>query len=334
MREIVFQKQNKAKWQELEGMLQNMKSVNADDLASKYVELTNDLSYAKTHYPKSHSHKYLNQLALQFHQAIYKNKKESGNRFIKFWTEELPLVIRQNHHFLLLSFLILALFTLMGVVSTAYDPNFVRLFLGDGYVDMTLENIKNGRPMDVYGHTREDAMFVMIALNNIMVGVRSYVSGMILYLGGPIIIPIPMLGTIYFAFVNGLMLGTFHTFLAQEGVFGEAVLSVWMHGTIEILTIVVKFAAGLLVGYSILFPKTFSRKESFIRGAKDGLKIIVGCTPLMFFAAIIESFVTRHVPDMPKIVPITFIALSFIFMIWYFVIYPIQVEKKLLNAEH
>jgi len=140
-------------------------------------------------------------------------------------------------------------------------------------------------------------------------------------------IPMPFIGTIYYVFVNGLMIGAFHMFLIQEGVFWEASRSIWMHGTLEILTFIVEFTAGFVVGYSILFPKTYSRIESFKTGVKDGLKLIIGCLPITVFSAVIESFVTRHVQDMPMSIAVTFIAASFIFMIWYFVIYPIRVEK-------
>nr|MBX2846166.1 stage II sporulation protein M [Saprospiraceae bacterium] len=128
------------------------------------------------------------------------------------------------------------------------------------------------------------------------------------------------------------MLGAFHVMLAQEGVFWEACKSIWLHGTLEILTFIVEFAAGLVVGYSILFPKTYSRLESFKRGAKDGLKIIIGCLPITIFSAAVESYFTRHVPDVHPAISISFISLSLVFMIWYFVIYPIRVEKKLAYA--
>ncbi|MBX2844623.1 MAG: hypothetical protein KTR13_00300, partial [Saprospiraceae bacterium] len=183
MREIVFQKQNKAKWEKLETTFSQSKSISPDLLAESYIEVINDLSYAKTHYKNSDSHNYLNQLAGKYHQLIYQNKKEKRNRFVKFWTTELPLVVRRNHRFVLLSFLLLSFFTFIGAISAWNDASFVRLILGDAYVDMTLENIKNGRPMDVYGHTREDLMFLMIGLNNVMVAIWSYASGILINFG-------------------------------------------------------------------------------------------------------------------------------------------------------
>jgi len=75
MREASFVKQNKEKWIEFENALENNAKINPDDLASYYIQLTNDLSYARTYYPESKTLLYLNSLASQAHQKIYITKK-------------------------------------------------------------------------------------------------------------------------------------------------------------------------------------------------------------------------------------------------------------------
>ncbi len=62
---------------------------------------------------------------------------------------------------LALSFLVFALFAIIGALSAKYDESFVRIAIpgGDAYVDMTLENIHKGEPMAVYGQS-EDRMDV------------------------------------------------------------------------------------------------------------------------------------------------------------------------------
>ena len=50
---------------------------------------------------------------------------------------------------LLVSLIIFTVSVLIGAVSAAGDLDFVRLILGNGYVDMTLDNIANGEPMAV-----------------------------------------------------------------------------------------------------------------------------------------------------------------------------------------
>ena len=61
MREAQFLKQNAEKWQQFEDELTSTQ--NTDLLADRFVELTDDLAYSKTFYPKSNTSKYLNGLA-------------------------------------------------------------------------------------------------------------------------------------------------------------------------------------------------------------------------------------------------------------------------------
>jgi hypothetical protein len=92
MREPIFVKQNAQKWERFE----NSHGQGPDELADSFIQITDDLAYAKTFYPKSKTTAYLNGLAGRFHQSIYKNKSEKGNRFITFWKYELPLLFYKH----------------------------------------------------------------------------------------------------------------------------------------------------------------------------------------------------------------------------------------------
>ncbi len=134
MREASFKKQNLEKWKEYE---QDGLKVNPDILSERYVELTDDLSYARTFYPESPTTQYLNGLTAKFFAKIYANKREKVNRFFTFWKYELPFLFYQSQPQLLYSFLMFTIAALVGAVSVAYDDTFARLILGDGYVEMT-----------------------------------------------------------------------------------------------------------------------------------------------------------------------------------------------------
>ena len=103
MREITFLKEQSGKWQEFEKLL-NEKNANPQKLAGLFIEVTDDLSYARTHYPASKTTQYINGLAARVHQEIYKNKKENRGRFISFWKTEVPLVMGNYRNQLYLSF--------------------------------------------------------------------------------------------------------------------------------------------------------------------------------------------------------------------------------------
>ncbi|WP_422105158.1 stage II sporulation protein M [Winogradskyella sp.] len=315
MREASFVKQNKEKWIGFENALNNNAKINPDDLASYYIQLTNDLSYAQTYYPDSKTLLYLNSLASQAHQKIYITKKESKNKIISFWRDEFPLFFYQYHKTLLYAFLIFMSAVLIGVVSTLNDDTFLRLILGDSYVNMTIENIENGEPMAVYKSGSNIGSFLGITINNIRVAIIAFALGVIF-----------SVGTIWVLFSNGIMLGAFITFFYNYGIL-EKTSTVWLHGTIEISVIVIAGCAGLVMGNSFLFPKTYSRRVAFMKGAKDGLKIMVSTIPFFIIAGFIEGFITRYGEQMPWILAYGIIFISLFIIVYYYIIYPTLLNK-------
>lgn len=316
MREAAFVKQNKTKWSKFERALENNALISPDQLSALYLEVTDHLSYAQTFYPQSNTLIYLNSLASRAHQKIYKTKRESKNRFITFFTREFPLEFYRYHKQLLLAFAIFMIFAAVGTFSAASDGAFVRSILGDAYINMTLENIANNDPMAVYKKMGEMDMFLGITINNVRVALMAFVFG--IFFG---------LGTIFLIMQNAIMLGSFQYFFYEKGLLWESVRTIWIHGTIEISVIIIAACAGLVVGKSILFPGTYTRLTSFIKGVKAGLKIVISTVPFFIIAGFLEGFVTRHT-EMPDWLAILIISLSFAFILFYYVFYPIYLNQK------
>lgn len=316
MREASFIKQNKPRWEEFEKIVSQQKQTSPDKLAELFIQVTDDLSFSHTQYPKSRTTQYLNALASKIHLEIYKNKREDRNRFITYWKTELPYIMYEVRKPFLYAFFIFVIAGVIGAVSTAYDDTFVRLILSDGYVNMTLENIKNGNPTQVYAETDPVQMFYQITLNNIMVSFKVFIYGFF-----------ASVGTGFFLFYNGLMVGTFLMFFYQESELAQALPVIMLHGTVELTSIVIAAAAGFTMGNSLLFPGTYSRLASFKMGALKGLKIVMGLVPFFILAGFIESFITRYA-FMHWSIKAIIIGASAFLMIYYFIIYPIQLKRN------
>jgi len=317
LREVTFLKKNAEKWKEVETFLSSKDKVNPDKLADLFIELTDDLSYSRTFYPESKTTQYLNSLTAKVHLSIYKSKKERKERFLRFWKYEAPLLFYKHRMKIIVSFSIFFLSMLIGVVSSAGNSGFVRLIMGDSYVNMTLENIDKGDPMAVYKQMNGVDMFLGITFNNIRVSFFAFMMGLLV-----------SFGTAWILISNGIMLGAFQYFFHVHDLLFESVLVIWIHGTLEISAIIIAGAAGLVLGNSILFPGTYSRRQSFMIGSKEGLKIIVSLIPVFIVAGFLESFVTRHT-GMPVFLSSAIIIGSLFFVIWYFIIYPTKVYNKL-----
>ena len=314
MKEAAFVKNNKQKWLRYEEKLKHQRDLTPDELAQLYIDLTDDLSFARTHYPDSELVNYLNQMASGVHQGIYKNKKEEKGRFKRFWLKELPETMATVQKALLISFIIFMVSMTIGWVSAANDTTFVRLILSDAYVNMTEKNIEKGDPLAVYKSMKESIMFVGITINNVMVSFRTFAAGVF-----------TAVGTGFMIFRNGVMVGAFVEFFFEQNLGFTAIMIIMIHGTLELSAIVIAGAAGITMGNSILFPGSYTRLESFKRGAKKGLKIVIGLVPVFFIAGWIEGYITR-LTEMPLFLRYVIIGGSAVFILYYFIILPNKIR--------
>ncbi len=321
MREALFIKKNAEKWKRF----QESESMDPDETAERFTTLIDDLSYAKTFYPRSRVTRWINGITASIYQDIYKNKKEKYTRIIDFWKFELPLLFRQYQHILLFTTVLFFLFVITGYLSAENNPDFVRGVMGDNYVNTTEDNINRGDPFGIYRSGSPFTMFITIAFNNIKVAFLTFLGG---FTCG-----IFTLSTLW---SNGIMLGSFHQFFAAHGLGLQSVLVVWIHGTIEISAIIIAGTAGFILADGILFPKTFTRMQSFRRAAKDAAKIMVCLIPFFIIAGFMESYITHQlgvsINQKPQLLPvwlsIVTLFLSVCLITWYFVFLPIRLHKK------
>ncbi|PLX08236.1 MAG: hypothetical protein C0596_08070 [Marinilabiliales bacterium] len=322
MREAAFIKQNKEKWLEFETKIFGNSKTNTDELSKLYIQLMNDLAYAQTYYPKSKTILYLNNLAARAFQKIYKTKKEESNRIISFFKTDVPLLVYEYRRYMLYAFVFFFAFVFIGVVSARYDDNFIRLVLGDSYVNTTLENIQDGDPVAIYKSGSRWGSHIGITINNLRVGVLNFIGGI---LGG--------LGTIYILFQNSVMLGAFQYMFFKYDVFWESVRVIWIHGSMEIFAIVIEAMAGLILGASILFPKTYSRYESLKRGIRVSVKIFFSTIPFTLIAGFLEGYVTRYSNVMPNWLSVGIILFTLGTISFYYIVYPAVVHRENIKKE-
>ena len=301
-----------------------MPATDADEMASDFTQLVDDLAYAKTFYPTSNVTRYINKQAGDIYLDIYRNRKEESNRLITFWKYDLPLTIRKHHRVLLFSFVLFLVFFAIGYFLSSQDESIARNFFGEGYVNTTIENIEKGNPFGIYEGGNPVLSWLHLMIHNIRVSFLMFVSG--IFAGIP---------SMYLCAQNSVMLGIFDQFFAARGLGVQFWLVVFVHGTLEITALIVSAAAGLILGKSFLFTGTIDRLQSFKQGARDGVKVMIGLMPVFGLAAFFEGFITRLYNDL-SVLTTLITSLSVVFVIWYFIIYPIRLGRRmvsLLNEE-
>ena len=319
MRESVFIKQNIARWRDYQRRLENPSGEAPDMLAQMYTELTSDLAFSRTHFPDATITTMLNAMTLKLHNELYSGQHEKWSRLWTFWTREVPQAVYDNRRSMLAALAVFVFFMCVGIASLFNDADFARLILGDDYVEMTIDNIRKGVPTDVYSQGGEAESFFFIMLNNLRVDVMSVSLGVFTPFATALIV-----------MYNAVMVGAFTFFFFQYGVFGEALLAIMQHGTLEISTMVLSGGAGFVMGSGWLFPGTYSRMLSFRRKAKEALKIALSVFPVTIVAAFIEGYLTRHT-EFPLVLRLLVIVLSGAFIIYYYIVLPYLVGRKQRN---
>jgi uncharacterized membrane protein SpoIIM required for sporulation len=282
MKETAFIRQNSKKWADFERTLADPNR-DPDRLHDLYIQITDDLSHARTFYPTRSVRAYLNGLGQLIFGDVYKQKKSPLSKLRYFFTDELPQVVYESRwsFFWAIAFFVLSF--AIGYFSSMMDEGFLKIILGDDYVNMTVANIKKGDPMAVYKSSGRLDMTFGIMANNIRVTLFYFIMGV--FAG---------VGSVAMMMYNCVMLGAFLQFFSRYNLVGEANLTVWMHGSLEISAIVIGTAAGITMGRGLLFPGTYTRLQAFQMSARRGIKIMVGVLVMLVFAALIEGNLTRH----------------------------------------
>ena len=309
MKESSFINQNKENWKHYEDVLKG-KSHEPDELNDLFIQVTDDLSYSRSFYPNRSVRVYLNNLAQKIFLKLYTNRKRKQSFLIKFFKDELPAIMYAARKEMLVCFLIFVLTFMVGVFSSRHQAGFAREILGDTYVDMTNENIKAGKPMNVYSEGDKLTSFFRIARNNLQVDLLTFVTGLIFGIG-----------SLFVLAYNGVMVGVFQYFFYGSGYLTFTILTIWLHGTLEIFCMILSATAGLVFGKGLIAPGTYSRSQAFRISAVKGVKILFVVIPLTLIAAFIESFITGQ-SQSPLIFKAGLILISLGLILFYFVWFP------------
>lgn len=309
MKETHFVRQNKEKWLQSEQLIAG-ETRDPEKLSTLFTQVVDDLSYSQTYYKNRSVRVYLNTIARNFFSILSNKRRDNKNHFKAYWTDELPQIVIFCRRELIISLIVFLLAATIGVLSSARDENFTAYILGNQYVEMTKENIKKGDPLGVYKDGNQLEMAWHIIRNNISVAFRTYVLGIFM-----------SIGTLVILIYNGIMIGSFQYFFAQQDLLATSAMTIWLHGTLEISSIIIAGGAGLTLGSGLLFPGTYTRLQAFQLSAVRSLKLVMGIAPILVIAGVIESFLTRYT-EVPALIKLSLIILSAVFIVGYFIVYP------------
>lgn len=166
--------------------------------------------------------------------------------------------------------IIFILSLLIGLIISVKYPE-----LSKNYLDMFQNQfgwIKNLNPIEIV---------LLIFLNNAFKSFLSLVLGI-----GLGVIPV------LFVAANGIIIGMFANIIAKENGTLFVIAALVPHGIIEVPMILISAGIGLRLGYK-MYPSLTGLKTDINKELREGVGFYVRFVlPLLFVAAIIETFVT------------------------------------------
>jgi uncharacterized membrane protein SpoIIM required for sporulation len=122
-------------------------------------------------------------------------------------------------------------------------------------------------------------MFGFYIMNNIGIAFQCYVTGVVFGLG-----------SLFFLAYNGAFGGAVGGYVANLGYGGTFFPFIATHSAFELTAIVLCGAAGLRLGYSVVFPGRLARIASLQTAARDTSVVVFGAAAMLVIAAAIEAF--------------------------------------------
>lgn len=279
-------------WDQLEDLLKTidrsgMRRLTREQLQSLgrlYRSVSADLSRARALNLGSDLLIYLNNLVVKGHNQVYQSKKNRWLDFFNFFYATFPRLVRENMIYVVAAVLISVLPALACFDFTKKDVNF-------GHMEIAANHpMVSDQMWDLIEHHKmwtdevQDASPVfasLISTNNIRVCILAFALGVT---GG--------LGTLFVLFYNGMSVGTICGVCAHYGMLPNILLFMVGHGSLELPSIFISGAAGLLLGRAMLFPGQYTRADSMRIYSRPAFGLAMGCVPLLLIAGAIESFIS------------------------------------------
>jgi len=278
--------------------LKSLSEQDLQDLPGLYRKTLSDLSLLRTRNISPALVQDLSQLCNRAHSIIYRGAVNRRRFNVwEYFLQTLPATVRRRKGYVYASALVMVLFAVIGYIHCSANREIADSVLSPRMVRGIEASLKNAHEQADLGLAAQipvdqrNAMALAITLNNISVSVRAFVFGIA---GG--VITLVILG------FNGYMLGAItQIYLSTDpGIDVDLPLyffaGIAPHGSIELPAICLAAAAGLLLGFSWLFPGIRPRGEALRIAAVDAWQMVVACALTLVFAGMIEGFITPLLP--------------------------------------
>ncbi len=299
-----FREERQDSWRALEDVLRTVESGGTKALSREellalprlYRACLSSLSVARATSLDQNVIAYLESLCERAYYALYGARVPLWKRTLHFLTHGWPSAVREIWPELLVASFVFFLAAALGIAFVVSDPEWFYTFVSEGMASGRDPTASREELMESIYQTetqKERGWFSAFAAdlfsNNAGVAILAFALGFAF--GIP---------TIVILVQNGLVMGAFIGLHINKQLGYE--FSGWLtvHGTTEILAILLAGAGGLRIGRSVAFPGRLTRLQSAARSGDVAARVIGGVVVMMFIAALLEAF-PRQLVDSDEI---------------------------------
>ena len=286
MNSSTFQNQNEERWRELEQVLDRLddgepKPGDAQRLPALFRQVCSDASLAEHRMYGLSLCERLNRLVIRGYYYIHRELTGFWRRVGVFLLFKLPRLVRQEWR---LFWLAMLLFwgPFFAIVASSYtDRRWVESLIDPA----TMEELQTGFGEDspiaeargTFGSNFQ--MFGLYIFNNVSIDLRVFAGGILFGLG-----------TVFFVVFNGLGIGAVTGYVIHAGDGMRFLNWVSGHSVPELAGLILAAMAGFKIGFAIIRPGRFPRKEALIHAGRVAVRLLFGAMAMTTFAAFIEGF--------------------------------------------
>lgn len=226
---------------------------------------------------------YLEGLCARAYFFVYGVRTPLRSRIGAFFARDLPLAMRSLWRETLITLLLTAVGALVGYLLVTSDPawydSFVAPEMAQGRDFSATTEYLRGALYDGGGGDPLAVFAAFLFTHNAQIALLCFALGFAF--GVP---------TIMLLIMNATMLGAFLALYGARGIGLE--LGGWLsiHGTTEIFAIILAGAAGLRIGWSVVFPGDRTRLAAAAASGRTAALAMVGVVLMLFCAGLLEGF--------------------------------------------